>query len=522
MASSLGIATRVQFSEVRHLLPQDCWAIKSERAGREFENETVLMLEGDHRLASLDLDDPLGTDDHVFLVFIRGALTVDGTIRNQDTEGASGLIVDGNLTCRNAVVGGQQIYVSGNFNVQDLFWGDYNHGELLVKGNASARLFLTTEQYSFSISGVSNFERWIFDRDGDEGWRLDDPDALGDFIDSTFITDDDDSAPLARDEILSALRAGQVVIQAPQQAESGSTVHDIFPDQNVIPDNIRRVAAADNLVAGGDDDALGSLEFWSDDLFIRLMLLPDGKNAPERKLYFQLDEKIAVLVGLFNRPPTFLGRVTAAIKSLVGQPREQHLIKLWRNVEDEGTWAYLDTSAPAEVHDLVQRGWDTAMQSVVNRRRVRKDLDPGTLRGLLALPLAEPYDDFYDDDRNGLWVGSLYCSFRQADAKPGDTQMLRVTASEDDTDLVFFEIVQMADGSECVLIKHMDDLDEEEYTYPWLAGGDALDTALRMFAAAKRNLERGNKALLRGERVADDGFAIKHWRHKGYLKSRVP
>ncbi len=520
MASILGIATRVQFSEVRHLLPQDCWAIKSERAGREFESETVLMLEGDHRLADLNLDDPLGTGDHVFLIFIRGSLTVEGTIGNDDTDGASGLIVDGNLTCKNAVVGGQQIYVSNNFVVHDLFWGDYNHGDLIVKCDASARLFLSTEQYGFSIGGERNFERWIFDREGDEGWRLDDPDALGDFIDSAFITDD--SAPLARDEILAAVRAGQDVIPAPRPDESGSAVHDIFRVHNVNPDNIRLVAAADNLVAGGNDDALGSIEFWSADLFIRLTLLPDNKNAPERKLYFQLDEKIAVLVGLFNRPPTFLGRVTATIKSLIGRPREQHLIKLWRNVEEEGAWSYLDTSAPAEVADLLRRGWDAAMQSFVNRRRVRKDLNPGTLRELLALPLAEPYHDFYDDDRNGLWVGSLYCSFRQAEARPGDTPMLRVTASEDDSELVFFEIVKMADGSECVSIKHMDDLEEEEYTYPWLAGGDALDTSLSMFGAAKRNLELANRALLRGERVADDGFAIKHWRKMGYFKSRVP
>lgn len=522
MTCSLGNAARVQFSEIRHLLPQECWAIKSERAGREFENETVLMLEGDHRLDDLDLDDPVGTDEHVFLVFIRGALTVEGTVGNEDTDGATGLIVDGNLTCRNAVVGGQQIYVSGNFIVHDLFWGDYNHGELVVQGSASARLFLSTEQYSFSIGGKSNFERGIFDRGGDEGWRLDEPDALGDFIDSAFITDDDDSAPLARDEILVAVRAGQDVIRFPKLSEFVGSTQDLFADRGITPENIQRVAAADILAAGGDHNAIGSLEFWSNDLFLRLMLLPDGKNAPERKLYFQLDERIGVLVGLFNRPPTFLGRLAAAMKSLAGRPCDQHLLKLWRDVEKDGSWAYLDTSAPAEIHDLLQHGWDAALQSVAARRRVRAELDPGILRGLLALPLTEPYDDFYDDDRNGLWVGSLYCSFRQAEARPDDTPMLRVTASEDDTDLMFFEIVQMADGSESVTIKHMEDLDEEEYTYPWLTGGNVCERGFRMFAAAKRNIERANKALLRGERVADDGFAIKHWRKKGYLKSRVP
>ncbi len=522
MVGSLSNASRTRFSEIKHLLPEDCWAIRSERGEREFENETVLILEGEQRLDAIDLDDPLGTGDFVFLVFARGNLTVEGTLGNRDTDGASGLIVEGNLTCRNAIVGGQQIYVSGSLRVADLFWGDYNHGELIVKGDVSARLFLSTEEYSSSISGERNFDHLISDSDGDEGWRLEDPNALGDLINSAFIVDDEDLPPLARDEILAAVRAGQDVIHTPQESEIVGVRQDLFPDRQITPGNIKRVAAADNLVAGGDHNAIGHVEFWSDNLFLRLMLLADGRNAPERKLYFQLDEKLGALIGLFNRPPTFMGRLKAAIGSLFGRPRDQHLLKLWRDVEHDGAWAYLDASAPSEIHELLQRGWDAALQSAVSRQRVRKDLDPTVLRELLALPLAEPYNDFYDGDRHGLWLGSLICSFRQAENRPGDTPMLRVSSSEDDTDLFFFEILKFADGSESVTVKHMDDLDEGEYTHPWLTGGDALERGLRMFAAAKRNIERANKALLRGERVSDDGFALKHWRKRGYLKSRVP
>lgn len=197
----------------------------------------------------------------------------------------------------------------------------------------------------------------------------------------------------------------------------------------------------------------------------------------------------------------------------------QHFLKPWRDVEKDGTWAYVDNWAPTEIHELLQRDWDAA---VASRQRDQGDLDPAVLRDLLALPLAEPYDDFYDGDRHGLWLGSLICSFRQAENRPGDTPMLRVSSSEDDTDLFFFEILKLANRTDSVTVKHMDDLDEGEYTHPWLTGGDALERALRMFAVAKRNIERANKALLRGERVSDDGFALKHWRRKGYLKSRVP
>lgn len=521
-SSNLSDATRVKFSEVRHLLPQDCWAVESERGGNEFQSETVLILDGSHILSSLDLDNPLGDGSPVFLIFVRGSLRVEGTIGNEDTDGASGLVVCGSLTCRNAIVGGQQIYVSENLKVEDLFWGDYSHGELIVNGNASARMFLSTDGYSVSIGGEHQFDRRIFDREGDEGWRLDEADALSEFINGNFVTDDDDVTPLARREILVAVRAGQDVIQTTTAPDKGHAKGNLFPDRDVTAENIRRVAAEEILMAGGDDNAIGSVEFWSTDIFCRINLLPDGKNVTERKLYFQIEEKFAVLIGLFNRPPTFFGRVAAAFQSLVGKPRKQHLLRLWRNVEDNESWRFLDASAPAEVSDLLTRGWEIALQFATTREDISHVLKPQMIRDLLALPLAKPYDDFYSDDRNGLWAHNLYCSFRQENAEPGDMPMLRVTMNEDDTDVFFYEIIRTANESDSVNITHMVDLEEDEHTYPGLTGGDDFERALNVFVRASHNLQRTNRRLLEGERVTDDGFAIKYWREQGYLKTRLP
>lgn len=79
---------------------------------------------------------------------------MDGHIYNQDTDGACGLIVLGNLSARNMVVGGQEIYVTGDLAVAELCWGDYNHGTLMVQGNASAAVLGDTEEYHLEVAGA--------------------------------------------------------------------------------------------------------------------------------------------------------------------------------------------------------------------------------------------------------------------------------------------------------------------------------------------------------------------------------
>jgi hypothetical protein len=39
--------------------------------------------------------------------------------------------------------------VSGSLTVRELIWGDYNHGDLTVKGDASAAVFADTDEYHY-------------------------------------------------------------------------------------------------------------------------------------------------------------------------------------------------------------------------------------------------------------------------------------------------------------------------------------------------------------------------------------
>jgi hypothetical protein len=47
------------------------------------------------------------------------------------------------------IVGGQEIYITGDLSVQECFWGDYNHGDLIVKGDMKTRVFVATEGYHY-------------------------------------------------------------------------------------------------------------------------------------------------------------------------------------------------------------------------------------------------------------------------------------------------------------------------------------------------------------------------------------
>jgi hypothetical protein len=163
----------------------DSWAyVRNERNDGEFENESVILLEGDTRLDSLNLDKPLG-EESVFIVLVDGNLVVDSYIYNEDTDGATGLTVLGDLQARNMVVGGQEIYVTGNLQVSELFWGDYNHGDLTVAGNVAALLFMDTEEYHVSIHGEKNFKLRISEWDEfGNGYDLDE-----DLLQEVFMQD---------------------------------------------------------------------------------------------------------------------------------------------------------------------------------------------------------------------------------------------------------------------------------------------------------------------------------------------
>jgi hypothetical protein len=221
---------RTSFAAIKDKLPKDSWAYERNALKGEFEGEIVLLHQGDLCLPQLDLDDPLrppgksaGKASEIFLVVVDGDLQVDGLIGNRNDDGATGLHVLGDLKAHNMVVGGQEIYVTGHLTVDELFWGHYNHGMLTVKGGASARVFVQTDEYHVAVAGGIETRRHIKNVDNEE-WEDLDPDecdaAFASALKEVFVPDcilsyefnDEQHVDLDRDGVLDRLEARQSVI----------------------------------------------------------------------------------------------------------------------------------------------------------------------------------------------------------------------------------------------------------------------------------------------------------------------
>ena len=128
------------------------------------------MYASDTVLESLNLDFSSSEAEHVFLILVEGDLQVKTFIYNDNVDGATGLIVLGDLRVNTMLVGGQEIYVTGNLAVEELFWGDYNHGSLRVLGNASIAVFAAVD-YDVQIKGEASLDINLTPEDESSNWQ---------------------------------------------------------------------------------------------------------------------------------------------------------------------------------------------------------------------------------------------------------------------------------------------------------------------------------------------------------------
>lgn len=208
---------------------------------------------------------------------------------------------------------------------------------------------------------------------------------------------------------------------------------------------------------------------------------------------------------------------------LLRKPQAQWLPALrWRRMEGEDTGWQDCQALPAHCAPLFEQGWNALRDGAAALAHARTLIAPERLAALLALPIAAPYDDFYDDDRNGLWLGAVYCAFRQDGAlRKGQPQpaLLRVARSRRDegNERYDFSLHRHLDGSASVLIEYCPQEGKDWIDVSHAAPG-RLPDALRMFEAASRALQQANADLLAGSPPnRDDAFALQHWRARGYL-----
>lgn len=174
----------VRYEDIKHEVPQDSTYAPEHYVWGD-PDELVLLVDGDLRLDTLDLDDPLAPwreedlGEYIRFILVRGDAEIARHVHSLETDGACGLLVLGDLTTTNAIVGRQEIRVGGNLLVRELFWGDYNHGELHVVGNTEAALLIQTD-YAMQFDGSVQCVRRLDDEAIVEGGieQIIEPDCL--------------------------------------------------------------------------------------------------------------------------------------------------------------------------------------------------------------------------------------------------------------------------------------------------------------------------------------------------------
>lgn len=83
-------------------------------------------------------------------------------IFNLNTDGSFGLCINGTLKAKNIIVGGQILAIEKNIDVDQVFWGDYNHGELFAQGLLKTKVFVATDEYAYDDENLRLQADYIF------------------------------------------------------------------------------------------------------------------------------------------------------------------------------------------------------------------------------------------------------------------------------------------------------------------------------------------------------------------------
>lgn len=411
-------------------LPEDSLIRKYQK--ERYTTERAIIFEQDTVLDTLDLDNPFSqlTPDwmeryvaavdagdetarkeldaeyerqSVFQVFVAGNLTVNRYISNTCIDGAAGLVVLGNLSCGNIIVGGQEIYVQNNLHVKELYWGEYNHGNLTVKGNMQAGVLVQSD-YTVSVAGAQLIGHYFDD------CRFESDSQPGDIFCEEILSRSGGGliSRLNKIEMLKRLADGLSVLK-----ETGNSVKRIFENYDCSIENLltftqlKLVTTPHFLfhvedvivVANRENDEEGSLH----SILLRqdnLRVFIYAKREEEKKTF--MDK-------LLNRPP---------------QSPRYHLKKTWK--APDGDWYEMDHQTPQEEQQLLRNFWPLTLQAMEEMDRltpqeiescqqlIQQVITPAKISDYLSKPIVnELYNDYYESDRMGYWSDELHFSFRQ-------------------------------------------------------------------------------------------------------------
>lgn len=369
------------------LLPADSQlCIVAKNNPKEFSHIKIAVHHGDLVLDHLLLDDisALVGEMDVDGLLVQGNLTAR-YIYNEFTDGAVQLTVLGNVTAQNMAVGGQLIYIQGNLQVNELFWGDNKPGDLQVKGNAAAKVLMLTNEYRFRADGEILFRQKIDEGDGalQFDFRLQDT-FIPDVVYAPKPEDEDGRYLLYRQLVAACWQEGKSILQ-----QMPSLTYP-FGSGAIDVENIKRLAAS-VLMPFSERQ----YELWLKDVFFRVTK-PDGAHEHGYSVYMENQGQYAVWIELKGEQIEIAGRMMTG---------------------EDTQWYFLGPDAPQHFHLLLGKGWRALTYSVTEYeyhwQQLLQAVTVEKAEALLALPVARQYP-FYSSE-NYVWHGEYAYQFRQAD-----------------------------------------------------------------------------------------------------------
>lgn len=477
----------VSYEDVKILIPEDSNLVKY---GNLESDSSFLLINGDYETENIDLDAPFISfenrnqyysaylkQESTLAIVINGNFTAKN-IYNYNTDGAMGLIVLGNLKTDNMLVGGQEIYVEKNLQVNELFWGDYNHGDLTVKGKIKVNYFLQTDEYHYpdSISDEGQNGDVLINHLFLDSMLTENPMEFLDqfFVDEIIRDAEEDEEDwytwlqfLDRSKAIALLVDNKPIVHESPKEIIKEEIPKLFSDasfsneedlQNQVPNFDKLI----DLIPEHDPEQVFRTSLVDDSFPCQVFI--------SRPHFSQSGSNVDAAIIVYGNDGSeffFWKRQMNPLKRLVG--KNPPLIAYYKNV-DLNVFSPISIFQRPDLVRIMQLLWieilERAEKGIYYAIEYQKVVKPDEILNMIQLPIVqELYYDWFDGDKNSFWRGSYNFCFRRPEIENEQIAILKIGVENKNCevfDMLSYEFLIELDKNPAMAILRYRNTQEED------------------------------------------------------------